>query len=464
MARFSDLPPELVLNILRYVDARNLGPACILTKSISLLAAPILKEHRRLTKEFSAAFVDTLSTTLLPDFFAKVLAKPQNAEYVRNLTLGIDKADQWDSNLMGGRSHLRKVRRSKKKYTQIIRTAIQNIKQICTNETDVWLQAFEHNPDDIVCSLLIVYLPNLERLDMTYYTFIDAWRVPQMLTQMIRDTSASKYLCHLRYLKINFPSPSGKWASSGYLKLVTAFLSLRSLAFCCVENLRIDDDQRGSQRDLLPYESAVPEIQFHNCRIGPKTLFEILEGTRCLSSFSYTSEYSPSTPESESLDWYRLAVGLWRHARHSLQKVVLKPFGTVHAKLCDFREFTSLREIEAEMALLFSDNLLKAQTFPWMLPASLQILRLRFRTMARTERWSLQEIFLVEHIKDVIDIILKVKPVLLPLLTEIQLFTDWCDPAAFMGMTIFSGTRENCNLQGISLSLQVESEDSNEVA
>ena len=452
MARFSDLPPELVLNILRYVDPRNLGPACILTKSISLLAAPILKEHRRLTKKFSSSFVDIGAAILLRKFFAKVFAKPQNAEYVRDLTVGLEKAYR------GGRYNYRNI--------QVIRTAIQNTKHICTNETNIWLQAFKHNSEDIVCSLLIVYLLNLERLEISFSLFMskDASKFPHMLTQIIRDAPASKYLCHLRYLTIKFPFVSSIWGPPRFLNIVAAFLSLPSLAFCCVEDLKIDDDKRDYQRHLRPHESAVHEIQFHNCRIGPKTLFEILEGTKCLSSISYTSEYDRSTPESGSLDWYWLAVGLWRHARHSLKKVVLKPFGTVHAKLCDFREFTSLREIEAEMALLFSDNLLKAQTFPWMLPASLQTLRLRFRTVVRTERWSLEELVLVEHIKDVIDIILKVKPVLLPLLTEIQLFTDCCDPPGFFEMTTFSGTRETCNLQGISLSLQVKSEESNENA
>ncbi|KAM0801074.1 hypothetical protein BDR22DRAFT_208390 [Usnea florida] len=208
MARFSDLPPELVLNILRYVDPRNLGPACILTKSISLLAAPILKEHRRLSKEFSALFVDTLATILLHDSFTKVFAKPENAKYVRNLTVGLDKAYQWNPDFMVTPSNLRKLRRCKLDNIQIIRTAIQNTEHICTNETDVWLQAFEHNPDDIVCSLLIVYLPNLERLDMTHSSFMreKASRFPQMLTQIIRDASASKYLCHLRHLTIKFPS------------------------------------------------------------------------------------------------------------------------------------------------------------------------------------------------------------------------------------------------------------------
>ena len=461
MARFSDLPPELVLNILLHVDPRSLVTACILSKVAFLLAAPILEKHRRLTKEFSTAFVDTRYAIPLHDFFAKVLAKPQNPDYVRNLTVGLEK--YWCNGVMSdrsGASTLMEVLQCKLDNPELIRTAIQNTKHICTNETDVWLQAAQHNPEDTICSLLILYLPNLERLELTHYTLIGGYA--SRLTEAIRDAPTSKYLCHLRHLTIDFPSSSYRWGRSEYLKFVTAFLSLPSLAFCCVENLKIEDDESDPRRYLRPHESAVHEIQFHHCCIGPKTLFEILEGIKCLSSISYTSDFSVSTLKSRPLDWYWVTVGLWRYARHSLEKVVLNPAGSVHAKLCDFREFTSLREIEAEMALLVSDNSLKAQSFPWMLPASLHILRLRFRTTDSAQRGHLERLGLVEQIKDVIHIILKVKQVLLPLLTEIQLFSDCCVPALFLGRATFLGPQVACNLQGISLSL-VEPEEYSEV-
>ena len=75
-----------------------------------------------------------------------------------------------------------------------------------------------------------------------------------------------------------------------------------------------------------------------------------------------------------------------------------------------------------------------------MLPASLHTLRLRFRTTDSAQRGSLERLGLVEQIKDVIHMILKVKQVLLPLLTEIQLFTDCCVPALFLERTTFLGT------------------------
>ena len=457
MARFSDLPPELVLNILRHVDPRNLVSACILSKSVFLLAASILKEHRRLTKEYSTSLIDTCPDIFQVDLFDTILATPQNADYVRDLTVGLisyrahDVISSHDDTLISKIV----VNRSKSDYIQSIKTAIKNTKQICTNETDVWLQAAEHSPEYTVLALRIVFLPNLERLKLKEDSLTCGYA--SILTRTIRNAPTSKTLYHLRHLTIRFPRYN-RWTRSEYVKFVTAFLSLPSLAFCCVKNLRVDDDESDPQRYLHPHESAVHEIQFHGCRIGPKTLFEILEGTKCLSSISYISnEYRPPRG-SKPLDWYWLAVGLSRYARHSLEKVILKPCGSVHASLCDFRQFTLLREIEAEMALLFSDNSLKAQIFPWMLPASLHILRLRFRTTDSAQRESRQRLNLVEQIKDVTHTILKVKQVLLPLLTEIQLFTDCCVPAPFLERTTFMSTQEACNLQGISLRL-VESNE-----
>ena len=459
MARFSDLPPELVLNILRHVDPRNLVRACILSKSIFLLAAPILKEHRRLTKEFSNAFVDTSCATSLLDCLAEVLAKPQNADYVRDLTVGFKDFDKWeeDEEISERQNQpspdFENEPRCNLNNLQVIRTAIENTRHICTDKSDVWLQAVQHNTEDIVFTLLMVHLPNLERLGLRFMC-----GYASRMTQKIRDAPTSKYLCHLKHLTVEFAVDfTGYehdiiWERSEYLKLITGFLSLPSLAFCLLSCLQIDDDESDPQRYLRPHESAILEIQFDRCSIGPKTLFEILEGAKCLSSISYTSDSSfPGLVQWKPLDWYWLAVGLWRYARHSLEKVALKPCGSVYAKLCDFREFTLLREIEAEMALLFSDNTSKAQSLPWVLPSSLRILRLRFQSTDNAQRWGI-----VEQIKEVIHVILKVKQVLLPYFTEIQLFNDGCLKWPPLEKTAFLGTYEACKQQGISLSLRRE--------
>ena len=457
MARFSDLPPELVQDILRHVDPRSLVTACILSKSVFLWAAPILKEHRRLTKEFSTAFVDTYYATSLHDCLAKVLAEPQNADYVRDLTVGSkDSFEKWSEevNISERRGqpppHIVKKPRCNLNNLQVIRTAIENTKHICTDEADLWLQAVQHDTEDIVYTLLIVHLPNLERLKLTLCGYVSR------MTQKIRVAPISMYLCHLKHLTVNFKReyPEIKWRRSEYLKFITAFLSLPSLAFCCVQHMLIDDDERDPQRYLRPHESTVFEIQFDGCRIGPKTLFEILEGAKCLSSISYTPYRPYFRHETEAFDWYWFAVGLWRYARHSLEKVALTPHGNVHPKLCDFREFTMLREIEAEIALLFSDHTSKAQSLPWMLPASLRILRLRFQSTKNPQRWSV-----VEQIKEVIHVILKIKQVLLPHFTEIQLFNDGCLYWPPLEKTAFLGTYEACKQQGISLSLRKAERD-----
>lgn len=443
MARFSDLPPELVLNILRHVDPRNLVPACILSKSIFLLAAPILKEHSRLTEEFSESFIDTCTATAMHDFLVKVLAKPQNADYVRDLTVRAGRRIEEEMNRPSLTLRPRKVPRCNLNNMHVIRTAIENTKHICTDEVDVWLQAVQYNTEDTLYALLIVHLPNLERLELAHLR-----GYASRMTQKIRDAPTSKYLCHLKNLTIDFWGTT--WGRSEYLKFFAAFLSLPSLACCRVKLLDIGDDERDPQRYIRPHASAILELQFLQCRIGPKTLFEILEGTKCLSSIIYYSTLSYLPRGSKPFDWYWLAVGLWRYARHSLEKVVLNPFGSAHAnKLCDFREFTLLREIEAERTLLFSDNMSKDQSFPWMLPASLHILRLHSSFKDYEQRWNF-----VEQNMEVVHIILKVKQVLLPHLTEIQLCFDGCLPVSALGRNAFLGLQEACNLQGISLSLR----------
>ena len=61
MTGFSDLSSELILEILRYVAPSDLISACTIAKSISLLAAPILKEHHRLEQQFPSYIYSLLS-------------------------------------------------------------------------------------------------------------------------------------------------------------------------------------------------------------------------------------------------------------------------------------------------------------------------------------------------------------------------------------------------------------------
>ena len=101
------------------------------------------------------------------------------------------------------------------------------------------------------------------------------------------------------------------------------------------------------------------------------------------------------------------------------------------------------------MALLFNDNTSKAQSLPWVLPSSLHILRLRFQSTDNAQRWSV-----VEQIKEVIHVILKVKQMLLPHFTEIRLFNDGCLYRPPLKKKAFLGTYEACKQQGVSLSMR----------
>lgn len=446
MARFSDLSNELVLEILQHVAPCDLDSACTITKSIYLLAAPILVEHRRLNQHLSSINYLGDQDHPLANLLLLILAKPRNAHYVRSLTMEC-LASGWgdtltDDDLGSPASVQSQMYQYESKDLQLLRTAVETSDIISADEVDEWLQTIQEGSEDPILALLLLNLPNLNSLEIL------SIGMPienlSRIIQRIKNGSASSYLSHLKRVSMNFDED---WETSDTMICFTSFMSLPSLTSYHIEDLSISDDESDLERHLRLHKSNIADLAFTHCRIGEKTLFEVLRSTKNLRSFSYTY-LRPAVRflARQGLDWYWLGVGLLHNTRHSLEKLTLLPHGCVESKGCSLRDFEVLREIDTELALFSNDNESSVQSFPEMLPASIRIIRLRSprdHFMSESDASGI-----LKRIQEAILSILEVKNVLLPQLTEIQVFPDQDE-----GCSVFRDTPKLCDAQGILFTL-----------
>lgn len=446
MAGFSDLCKELVLEILRHVAPRDLGSACAVTKSISYLAAPILAEHRRLKQWFSS--IDNFGDRdpSLARFLIKILAKPRIAHYVRSLTVD-SWGPVWEAMTDNARSPASTKSRCRSNNLQLVRTALQKTQIIRADEVDEWLQAIQHSTEDHpILALLLLQLPNLEDLEISSIGMPIEYL--SRTTQRIKNAPAGTYLSHLKHVSINIDTD---WEDPDLMKIFDSFISLPSLASCCIEGLTIGNEERDFEWHLRPHELNIVDLAFIHCNIGEKALFEVLGCTKNLKSFTLTSLRSDSHSTRQLPDWYWLGVGLLHHAKQSLEKLILLPQGTAYTESCSLREFKVLREIDTKLALFFNDPDSSVRGFPEMLPPSIRIIRLRpltwpFRPSMRGVNVSRT----LEQIREAILSTLEVKDVLLPQLSEIHVFTGDDAPN-----NVFWDIPKACDAQGVLFSFSV---------
>ena len=441
MTGFSDLPNELVLKILHHVPPRDLDSACTITKSISLLAAPILKDHRRLKQQFS----DYCDVRVIGDddppltkLFADTVATPRIAHYVRRLDVICERADFRTL-------RLKRTCLSDANSLQLVKTAIENLGIVQTNEVDEWLQALQDNMSDRpALALLLLDLPNLNRLDLTFGN--DSIKFLSMTAQKLLNAPTGTYLAHLKHVTIGDTWMRSVREHPDRLRFLMSLLALPSLASCRLLWLALYDDDCAIESMICPKRFNLTDLVFMGCTIEEKTLLELLKRTQNLESFRYDLPYDT---ETAGLDWQWLVNGLSCHTKHSLKKLQLLSKGQAYRQektwSRSIRDFKVLQEIYVELPVFLNYDESVITNLQDILPVSIReiwISTLFPHDSSKDEQRLAQT-------REVVQSILEVRSELVPQLREIHVLTRHEERCA-----IFADVWEACDLQGISFTFE----------
>ena len=375
MTGFSDLSNELILEILRHVPPRNLVLACHITKSISILAAPILEEHRRLEEHYSVIDIsinmDYLDQTrYLSELLLQVLAKPRLALYVHHMAVSCwREVDSDDGDGSGSPAPIHPQRR----FRPLVKAAIQDTEIIPASEIDKWRPTQDGSVYQVILALLLLHLPELEDL------FLFSRDIPLehllRMTERINDAPVGMYFSRLETIDITI-DPG--WEKPEAIKYLTLVMSLPALESCTIDFLKLSDEEHHLIQHLRPRESKVCELGFTACYISEKVLLTFLEYPTSLKVFTCTDPHIYA-PQPENW-WYGLYLGLMASSSSSLERLTLLTEEAIHTKNFNLRGFTVLQEVELELDLLFNVSDPTVQNFSEMLPPSICIMHLRSLT------------------------------------------------------------------------------------
>ena len=444
MTGFSDLSNELVLEILKHVAPRDLVSACTITKSIFLLAGPILEEHRRLKQQLSSIQFPSNEShhrrdKVLSELFLMILAKPRLAHYVRRLVVNCDATDELLPNLsLEARYDSNDLR--------LVEKALDHTETIAANEVDKWLRAVQDRTNlQSLIAMLLIHLPDLDELDLENVG-MPIGDILKM-TEGIQVAPVWTSFSHLKHVWIGFLR---YWEDADVMKSLLNFVLLPSLLSYSIVRLNIDNEQRDLEQHLGSHESNIARLNFIDSRIDERVLTKILRSTRCLKDFCFEAHQFAKQP----VNWYWHCIdGLLLYSSSSLENLTLltclRTSGTRDTRT--LRTFKVLREIHLDLGLFFSESNL--ESFPEKLPASIQIVRLQLSTY--NEKLSETIEFPFERMRRAILRIAEAKNVLLPQLTAIYVETgydktSWHYPGI---ASVFTDVPKACEVQGVSFKL-----------
>lgn len=324
-----DLPPELKLNIVEYLDPEAAFHFALTCKRHSSLCNDLLQEHARLFAKYSIV-KPTNNGTLVWDFTKEVLRDPRKGWYVRELNLITDRPDTHGS--------------MPEKDENLYRAAAEEILPLYpygptffAAEPDDNSRELDRDMDECIVNhfedpilvILIHHLPRLRTFRMT-----DIIRGDCLLRFMRRvaagyQNPALAPQMPLQYLKTaaiahydTESSCSVDWAI--YFLCVP---SLRTFAAFMMGSEHVEDDDGDMNSEAYLYNTAdvpvsnVEELVFHNCQFDPKTLDLILPMIKNLKRVEYQA--GGHAVAYQDYEPRKVIKALATHVGHSLEDLYL---------------------------------------------------------------------------------------------------------------------------------------------
>lgn len=387
MARFHDLPNEIVCEVLKVVLPADLESFAQTTRHVFLLSKPFLEEHRKLIRLYTTFSShpppgqerhtgprDGFSVGPVPTLFRDMLNEPRIGHYIREAKI--------DTLLLGIRFHNTyhkntnpEPRALYKQQHDLIDAAVTHsdvpaIRDKRERLKEAW-PIFAYGGEDLQIALLLPLLPNLHSLSIEW----DAGPGSYLLS-MVRHGAfvGFPWLANLTTVLLGQRPWVRKSLCLSNLRLFNSLPALKSLTA-----FKVGDDPGyldTMDKPLRRQDSHTTELKLLDSSVSSQSLH------RCLKSFqglqNFTFQYHPSQDPINDGDfdpfWIRKA--LLTCAKTNLRTLRLGGPRASDQFMGSLQEFEALRDIHTELSFLFPKNS-DLETQPSrVLPASLHRLQL----------------------------------------------------------------------------------------
>lgn len=395
MARFPDLPNELVREVMTYVMPEDIENFSLISKRFYVVALPLLKEHRELRVRYSdfddigkAAFfgcrfefdyLDYLIRTncTLGDSFSKmlidVLANRRMALYIKELRLD-GWSLEWES-MIPDPSHERHEHRP---YTQeqfvLFKQALS--RYVLPGKLETWIEELESGHEGPIIRLLLILLPRIKSIKFQWWSdVVHQLRevIERIRTDCIEDTPILTCLEQINFqFEEYFINPELR--PLDLLAFLATIPSLKSLYGVYITAY-------GHSHDfscLLPHSSNITDLGFKWCYISLEQLGEFLHGLKALQTFSYSHDkHDEGRGDEVWWDPAGICKVLSAHAQRSLNVLGLRSVNEPKGPIENLQDFKLLTELTLSFPLFWRGTGYSMETFACELPESIQKLSIR---------------------------------------------------------------------------------------
>ena len=329
MARFSDLPAELLLLILEYLQPAGADAFCMLSKRVRAAAAAFLERHMEFKRAYtscvhcSKAYFDREDCEPA-NLLREVLQNSEIMPYVQRLLIR-DYAYEVDD-LMDDFNYA--GFETPNDSLEVLSQAIEKCNLIDYQSFKAeWIEFLRQGGENATNVLLLSMLPNLVALHLVNVG-------DKFFTEHVEDKTSQKIgTATLAQVSVIEMSETSEWIEQddtikrqyGRALIFSSLLPSLTTIFAMSLSTKGDDQQSYRTRSLSIHTSSHPpsrltHLDFANCRIDPSVFSALLENTTSLISFKYCSNTATPIGEHEA-EW--LCKALLASAKYTLRQLTL---------------------------------------------------------------------------------------------------------------------------------------------
>lgn len=388
MARFADLPTELLHQIMYQLQPDDLDNMILTSQHFYFASDSVLAEHRILKRKYSiilhvADVPQGPSKELSPVHHLPCLLKaivdcPRIGFYIKKIVIrGI--SDRWITGSIcdGGltsdaiaqnprcsEDDLALFRRTASRFPALSPYPIASNRGMSSSDLLNWHQSIDDGDHAALLALIILHCPNLSTLDFDSRASRTKWIFD--FIERINENKGCNPLSHLKHVRFKQSRPDPHFEPFD----IRGFLSLPAIE--AIEVHQLNGVQHHGIGSPMPCQNSnVHSLTLTRCGFDSMAIFGLLEATRHLKSF---------TLHRTGMVNYWIRATLLAFAKDSLEYLSL------HANIASgfpqniyagqLSMFTALKTLELDAAMLEIDRHSGIGDLRTHLPPSLQFLRL----------------------------------------------------------------------------------------
>ena len=375
MPTILDLPNELLLKILDHIFPDDIPNFALTCKDVYEVAEDAVKLHLAREDTYEEVVLHGChrhgdNAHPLP-LIQEMCMDWRIGEYVKTLT--IDCCGPWlDPARFHGKDHVEDIRRyknEKKADNNLNQEVMPAIRGYIEEKANEWClpppncfgvrslcdEAERGERSAMVSLLLLFFLPNLEAICLSRYTWSISHLRDTILSMSKRDpqqsSRARKPFSSLKEVDLRGSRQDLVGEDADVLTWFTALPSMEKLYGDYV----VGHWQPVEERTILPHTSNVTEIRLSNSAVQSEHLEQLFLGIRSLERFTY--HHNEQMAEGMEFKAHKILAALLRHAKHSLRFLAMfgdsGTFEEADEGSMDLQGFQALKEVRLNIGTYY---------------------------------------------------------------------------------------------------------------